>query len=178
MRLVTPSPRQFRCHPSIPRPSLPLPTPFPHQATSRKSSNNRVFPPVRHQEAFPLLAAPSCRAEALRRRTLLLPALHTFRAGGRFFAANPVYSSGTQLKSRQLVAPTRPAIAISDGGNLWRRRITFRAVRPFFLMNFNLHARHFTRPGWTNAVQPKIIFHRLTKIGTQLTNRGASGPYL
>ncbi len=25
------------------------------------------------------------------------------------------------------------------------------------IISFNLHARHFTDPGWTNAVQPKLF---------------------
>jgi hypothetical protein len=43
-------------------------------------------------------------------------------------------------------------------------RDRFRATRPLFIINFNLHARHFTRPGWTNAVQPKLFFPRRLKI--------------
>ncbi len=82
---------------------------FPHQATSRKSSENREIPLPCHKTMCPLL------------RLLC------------FFAANPVGSRRQQLKPRE----------------------PFRAARQLSLMNFNLHARHFTSPGWTNAVQPK-----------------------
>ncbi len=33
-----------------------------------------------------------------------------------------------------------------------------RPARPLFIINFNLHARHFTSPGWTNTVQAKNYF--------------------
>ncbi len=50
-----------------------------------------------------------------------------------------------------LVAPTRLAVALAKPDR-------FRAGRQLFLMNLNLHARHFISPGWTNAVQPKNYF--------------------
>jgi hypothetical protein len=37
-------------------------------------------------------------------------------------------------------------------------------------MLFNLHARHFTRPGWTNAVQPKL------KNGRQMEKEDGNRP--
>jgi hypothetical protein len=64
-----------------------------------------------------------------------------------YFAGNPGHARGPQLKAPQLVAPT--PLAKADH---------FRAARPLFLMNSNLHAWHFTRPGWTNAVQPNLFW--------------------
>jgi hypothetical protein len=65
----------------------------------------------------------------------------------RFFAANPVYGHVPQLKPRQLVAP-KP---LAKAGHPRRAR------QPFIIL-FKLHARHFTSPGWTNTVQPKLLF--------------------
>jgi hypothetical protein len=31
-------------------------------------------------------------------------------------------------------------------------------ARQRFIIIFNLHARHFTNPSWTNAVQPKLFW--------------------
>jgi hypothetical protein len=43
----------------------------------------------------------------------------------------------------------------------------FRAARQLFIISFNLHARHFTRPTWTNAVQVKFFGKRHAFLRTQ-----------
>jgi hypothetical protein len=127
-----PNPERLCWPPLIPPPIIPLPMALSREATSRKSSNNRVIPLPCPKEASPF------------------PRLL------RFFAANPVNCSGPQFKPRQLVAPTHPAMALRRR-KPWRSRLTFRAASQLFLIYFHLHARHFTSPGWTSAVQPKLF---------------------
>jgi hypothetical protein len=54
----------------------------------------------------------------------------------RLFAANPFNRNAKQIKPRPHLL----------------------ALRQLFTISFNLHARHFTRPGWTNAVQAKLFW--------------------
>src|SRR5580698_2681398 len=58
----------------------------------------------------------------------------------RFFAANPDHCRSA-LPTLHAALPCH-----------------FRPARQLFILNFNLHALHFTRPGWTNAVQVKNYF--------------------
>jgi hypothetical protein len=115
--------------------------PLSRPATSRKFQNNREIPPARHKEVSRRLVAPARRAvvltkaKAWRRRNLQRRRMRP----PHLFASIRVYS--------RFSLPTLP-FALP-----WH----FRAARQLFIINFNLHARHFTHPGWTNAVQPKLI---------------------
>ncbi len=81
----------------------------------------------------------------------------------------PPWHTGASLFLRLLLAAPKPG----DGGRLFAAKPVhgrsplhtlhfafprhFLPARPLFLINFNLHARHFTNPGWTNTVQVKLF---------------------
>jgi hypothetical protein len=47
-------------------------------------------------------------------------------------------------------------------------------ARQLFLINFNLHAHHFTRPGWTNTVQPKLFLPIILPMNEMPIGSGAA----